>query len=417
MIKKYDKFIIESLITSMILEANIQYNDDFNTLLKSLREQSGSYDEPVVMIATFLIGLVSSNIDISQNYIGLSDEVDKISFTPDNKINYNSISYRDSNVIRFEKSPQDIILTAGIPIEGLILSDEINSNDIPNDWKLINTYDMNDINNNMYTDYTLYYLQSNTYPDKFIVCYSTKGSLSPIMPNIEEGAARGKLKIGRYVNRLLDLYFKDKIGKVAIGEYSYKSYKDRGDYKASDIEKFVNAFISAMEFNKNAFNYLSVIKGEEVKKWYSSKNYLNDLGELGQSCMRYGRCQDYFDIYVENPDVCSLLILKDPNEDKIHGRALLWILSDGTKYMDRVYTNKNGLDGLFNKWSVENDYNLKYSNINSSEISVKVKAKDYVKYPYMDTFKYYNKETSILSSDSHYDSKVIKLASIDGGYN
>jgi hypothetical protein len=54
-----------------------------------------------------------------------------------------------------------------------------------------------------------------------------------------------------------------------------------------------------------------------------------------------------FDIYIENPDVCSLLILKDQIESSIHGRALLWILDDGYKYMDRGYTNRNGLDGLF----------------------------------------------------------------------
>jgi hypothetical protein len=52
--------------------------------------------------------------------------------------------------------------------------------------------------------------------------------------------------------------------------------------------------------------------------------------------MKYDRCQEYFDIYIENPDVCSL-ILKDPVESSIHGRALLWIL-DETKYMDRVQT-------------------------------------------------------------------------------
>jgi hypothetical protein len=37
---------------------------------------------------------------------------------------------------------------------------------------------------------------------------------------------------------------------VAIGDYSYKRYKDRKDYKVSDIEKFVNAFISSAEFIK-----------------------------------------------------------------------------------------------------------------------------------------------------------------------
>jgi hypothetical protein len=95
--------------------------------------------------------------------------------------------------------------------------------------------------------------------------------------------------------------------------------------------------------------------------------------------MKYDRCQEYFDIYIENPDVCSL-ILKDPVESSIHGRALLWI-DDGTKYMDRVYTNRNGLDGLFEKWGDENGYKSKYAN-DSTKKSVNVVANDYVKYPY-----------------------------------
>jgi hypothetical protein len=46
------------------------------------------------------------------------------------------------------------------------------------------------------------------------------------------------------------------------------------------------------------------------------------IQEIGQSCMKYDRCQEYFDIYIENPDVCSLFF-KDPVESSIHGRALL----------------------------------------------------------------------------------------------
>jgi hypothetical protein len=53
-----------------------------------------------------------------------------------------------------------------------------------------------------------------------------------------------------------------------------------------------------------------------------------------------------------------------------------------------VYTNRNGLDGLFEKWGDENGYKSKYAN-DSTKKSVNVVANDYVKYPYMDTFKYY----------------------------
>jgi hypothetical protein len=61
----------------------------------------------------------------------------------------------------------------------------------------------------------------------------------------------------------------------------------------------------------------------------------------------------------------------------IHGRALLWILDDGTKYMDRVYTNRNGLDGLFEKWVTKMDISR---NNDSTKKSVNVVAND-GKYP------------------------------------
>jgi 4-hydroxy-3-methylbut-2-en-1-yl diphosphate synthase IspG/GcpE len=39
MIKKYDKFIIESLLETMILEANITYKNDFRDVLTSLKKK------------------------------------------------------------------------------------------------------------------------------------------------------------------------------------------------------------------------------------------------------------------------------------------------------------------------------------------------------------------------------------------
>ena len=63
--------------------------------------------------------------------------------------------------------------------------------------------------------------------------------------------------------------------------------------------------------------------------------------------MKYYRCKDYFNIYIENPDVCQLLIFTDPN-DKLLGRALLWKLEDGSNYMDRIYTNRDSYIELFN---------------------------------------------------------------------
>jgi hypothetical protein len=84
---------------------------------------------------------------------------------------------------------------------------------------------------------------------------------------------------------------------------------------------------------------IEFVTGEDIRKWYLEENYQFDKGQLSNSCMRYERCQKYLDIYVENPEVCQLMILKGSNPDKIIGRSLIWKLQDGRFYQDRQYTN------------------------------------------------------------------------------
>jgi hypothetical protein len=76
-----------------------------------------------------------------------------------------------------------------------------------------------------------------------------------------------KLKIGRYVNRLLDLYFKENESNRRL---------DRSKFNSSAIEDFVNAFVALNEFNKNAFKYFEVVKGEQIRILYSEHSYMKN---------------------------------------------------------------------------------------------------------------------------------------------
>jgi hypothetical protein len=135
-----------------------------------------------------------------------------------------------------------------------------------------------------------------------------------------------------------------------------------------------------------------LVTGEEIRRWYHQENYQENKGQLFSSCMKYPSCQPYFNIYVENPEVCQLLILK--GKDKISGRALIWTLTSGEKYMDRPYTNHDADINLFN------DYARKYKmKTNAYDLEVKVKAKDYGRYPYMDSLQYFNPKTGILTTN------------------
>ena len=182
------------------------------------------------------------------------------------------------------------------------------------------------------------------------------------------------------------------------------------------IELFVNAYKSAYD-SKDSVD-LNVVEGEEIRKNYLESNYLLIQGQLGNSCMRYERCQSYLDIYVQNPEVCKLLVFME--NGKVKGRALLWILSDGRKYIDRIYTIQDSDKNIFKKWAEENGYELTYDMTTTEEnMKVNLKITSFSKYPYMDTFEYYDDQNGILyenEPEMSNDDEILKLKSTGGGY-
>ena len=112
----------------------------------------------------------------------------------------------------------------------------------------------------------------------------------------------------------------------------------------SEVEKFVNQYKATYDKFKGIFINFELINGEEIKDWYMEDNYLDSTGTLGNSCMRYKSCQNFFDIYTDNQASCNLLILKktDTNnpDGKIKGRALVWKIESPVKgyFMDRIYS-------------------------------------------------------------------------------
>jgi hypothetical protein len=228
--------------------------------------------------------------------------------------------------------------------------------------------------------------------------------------------------------------FKKSRNEVGLGRFVNKLFP--GKYNSKQVEDFVNSFKASLEKAGESFE---LVEGEEIEFWYNSENYKEKSGTLGNSCMAQKR--NIFGIYTENKDVCRMLILKE--DDKLIGRALVWKLNTikaGSKdieeapeyFMDRQYTiNESDVDKFRNYakekgWSYK-PYNNHHSygtiNINGEnknlDLTIQVIAKDYRKYPYMDTFKRYNPETGILHNDdeddSDYEGQYI-LDDTTGGY-
>ena len=94
------------------------------------------------------------------------------------------------------------------------------------------------------------------------------------------------------------------------------------------------------------------------------KNYYSSHGALGGSCMADEE-KDTFKIYYKNDKKVQLLIYVD-NNDKIHGRALLWKLNtspcDAKYFMDRVYTNADSDVIKFKNFAEEKGFLYKQKN-------------------------------------------------------
>jgi len=221
--------------------------------------------------------------------------------------------------------------------------------------------------------------------------------------------------------------------EVALGKFVNKLFP--GKYNDKQRQDFVNSFKASLEKTGEHFD---LVEGEDIEYWYWYENYKEEGGTLGSSCMAKKR--GLFGIYTQNQDVCKLLILKE--DDKILGRALVWKLSsikrgsdviEGVEYfMDRQYTIKDSDVQKFKNYAKEQGWCYKsYNNhhsystvtindeVKNVQMTVKVKDKDYNRYPYMDTFRRYDVSNGILHNDDEqdkdYEGQYI-LEDTGGGY-
>jgi hypothetical protein len=196
--------------------------------------------------------------------------------------------------------------------------------------------------------------------------------------------------------------WKKQRSEIAIGRFVNKVLTD---FPSKELPIFVNLYKST--FNKiYSSSSFELVKGDEIKKWYLVDNYQEKIGDLSNSCMRYKKCQMFFDIYTKNPEVCSLLILKRDNPNKIVGRALIWKLSTGEYYMDRIYCNYDSDANLFLEYAKENNMKI-YDSDNREYMKVLLKKYDYKMFPYMDTFvAYYPKTYEITNEENSRQNRL-----------
>lgn len=192
---------------------------------------------------------------------------------------------------------------------------------------------------------------------------------------------------------------------------------------SKEVEIFSNLYRTTAF--KPKFNF-SVVSGESIRHFYYYETYASDRGTLGASCMKHSACQSMLDIYVDNRDIVTMLVMRN-DEGLLMGRALLWNF-DSYKIMDRIYTiSDEELSFYFKKWATDNGYLYKsqqnwfntlfFEQIGQKKqelrLSVKLKNFTYRKYPYVDTFKFFNPQTGELTNYMP-DDQFYTLCASDG---
>jgi len=215
--------------------------------------------------------------------------------------------------------------------------------------------------------------------------------------------------------------------KTTIGRVVGKLFPNV--YKPTEIEEFVNIY----KANRDISDF-ELVKGDAIRHWYNGDNYATGGASLNSSCMMGDECQTFFNIYTENPDKVSMLILKDKkNPDKIRGRAIVWKLGypSGRTFMDRIYTSQDSEVILFKEYAKEHGwiykvyqsmdedgpwFDTKIGKETSEDLSVfGLNEPSNSKYPYMDTMKFFDGST-ISNNVNQVGSSPMKLEDTDGAF-
>jgi len=192
------------------------------------------------------------------------------------------------------------------------------------------------------------------------------------------------------------------------------------------IGAFVCAYRALINSDTTSERF-AVVSDNDIAHYYHYDQYDNSqaLGSLGESCMRYDKCQDYLGIYTENSEVVRLVVLKSTS-DLIIGRALLWNVNElDVPLMDRIYGSYSTI-AAFKQYAEDNGYAYKrYQKAENDlivvngetslmSLSVDLYHWDFDYYPYLDTLRYLDKENGKLTNDQPSNTPWLHLCGISG---
>lgn len=395
MITKYDEFLVEQVI-SMINESEVVFSNKFKSLLRDI-------DSP---ISKSLAEIETKDIKVASNYFDISDK-ETISFIADRKAQ----EMIGENKEKFAIVGHSRILSHNLEQNGGIFN---RLGYVPQGDK---GFVPEEGDRGKVISKTVSPSSQKVFV--FMKFDGTNGESGQCVINEENITYDDASKEAWIKNRQT---IRTGRGVRALLNSANVKFTD------AEIEDFVNKYKAAFDRLNDIFRKFDLVSGPYIAHFYNHRNYRlgQSRGTLGNSCMS-GVSPNFFKIYVENPEVCSLLILKSDDDDaQIKGRALIWKLTlpEGITFMDRVYTHDDSDVQLFKDYAKFKGWYYKMRNDSSSdpvtispsgdqtrhdELATIIKKKDYLEYPYVDTLKYLcerDKDIKISTDDS--DSKCME---------
>jgi len=395
---KFNEFILENLLTELILESKIQFSKDFLGVLNGIGGK----------VADELKKLHGVDKDLTQNYIDIDLENNNmLTFIQDRRakqmIEGIEEAYQITSDIHLKHS--DFSSTASESSNRIIYA------------RLDMTFE--DVN------------KASEYTQKLKITAETSsrssGNIYVAYQGIEDETIRGVIKKDRIApveSEVWNSLWTSSRNAIRAGRLVRSFLTLSGaDFVDTDIEEFVNKYKAHIDILNDAFAKFRVVEGDDIQHYYEYENYNLDgnSGTLGSSCMAEVD-GSYMDIYSKNPNQCKLIILYDDRgsingdgeyrSSHIIGRALLWKVDSGEMFMDRIYYNGDSIRDIFKKYAARNNYYTR-GNIDWDEGEITIikgtetkKTKLVVTldtisglydYPYLDSLMYFNADTKKLS--------------------
>ena len=263
-----------------------------------------------------------------------------------------------------------------------------------------------------------YYLSRNSRPTNII--FDSRNACIRTVNNIVSDNITGEFYFMQYSDYTASYVKEEKVRENRVWDSAIRYHTKIGKlirkifpnmYNDVEISDFSEEYQKLIVIDKPNTVY-NEVSGEMIKHYYLDDNAQNN-GTLGNSCMRYAKCQIYFKIYTENPR-CKLAVLL--HNGKVACRALLWTI-DNVTYYDRIYYSNNDNQFLMQNTLAAKGYVSIYGSGHALSMEIDMKTFDsYGQYPYMDTFRYYIPDKAILTNIEPYDEEYYRLSSTSGTY-